>query len=135
MRILITGSRNWNDEEVIKEALKDAFTGYATTLVSGACPTGADAMCEKIAEEMGWTVERHPADWEKYKKKAGFIRNSFMVGLGADICYAFIRDGSRGASGTAELALRNHIPLVVYRKDGDGKVQQTYSLIPRRETK
>lgn len=115
MRILITGSRDWTDHAVIEEVLsyQDDFYGRMV-LVSGACPTGADMLCERYATLMGWTVERHPADWEKYGKKAGFTRNADMVNLGADLCAAFIKNNSLGATMCANLALQAHIPLLLY---------------------
>ena len=109
MRILVTGSRNWTDFSTIQNRLMEipgsAYpTTSDTTLVSGACPTGADAMAEQVAVHVGWIVERHPADWNKHGKKAGFLRNAEMVNLGADLCLAFILDGSKGATHTANLA-------------------------------
>lgn len=111
-RILITGSRTWTDETVVEEALADQFV-YARDLdliplvVSGACPSGADLLAERITTlYYGWDVERHPADWGLHGKRAGFIRNAEMVNLGADVCLAFIRDDSKGASHTADLAER-----------------------------
>lgn len=118
MRILVTGSRDWTDEACIEAAFR-SISNYPeyVTLVSGACPTGADAMAENIAAELGWNVETYPADWEQYGKRAGFIRNSHMVELGADLCLAFIKNESRGASMTADLARAAGIRLEVYTMD------------------
>lgn len=112
MRILITGSRDWTDEETIEKALDLYDNGRDTVLVSGSCPTGADQICEVEGVLRDWIVERHPADWKKYGKKAGFVRNSEMVSLGADICLAFIKNESKGASMTARLAEEAGIPTL-----------------------
>lgn len=104
-RILVTGSRDWDNALPIMDAIVNiAIPPEAWTLVSGACPTGADRIAEDFAEGLGLTVERHPADWNKHGKRAGFLRNAEMVKLGADICIAFIKDHSKGATMTASLA-------------------------------
>lgn len=107
-RILITGSRNWPNLQTIHTAIADVVGDIPAhqeiVLVSGACPRGADAIGEQWARQYGLTVERHPANWQLNGKRAGFIRNQLMVNLGADVCLAFIKDGSRGASHTAALA-------------------------------
>lgn len=106
MRILITGSRDWDEAGSIAGALDAEVTTHAgpVTLVSGACPSGADYIAEWIATEWGWTVERHPADWDTHGKRAGFLRNAEMVALGANVCLAFIKNKSKGATMTATLA-------------------------------
>ncbi len=113
-RVLITGSRGWIDRELIRRALAE-FWDPDTVLVSGACPRGADAQCEVCWAVWGGRIERHPADWSRYGRSAGFRRNTHMVDLGADVCLAFILDHSPGATHTAELARRRGIPTRIYR--------------------
>jgi SLOG family YspA-like protein len=122
IRILVTGSRTWVDRNWIADELIRAFyevlaakdiktwNRIDVTLVSGACPRGADRIAEELAEERGWTVERHPARWDEHGRRAGFLRNLEMVQAGADICLAFVRDGSRGATHCGQAAERAGIP-------------------------
>lgn len=103
MRILVTGSRDWDDWNKIEEVLFKRLDN-GVVLVSGNCPTGADHIAETLWELWGGEVERHSADWDKHGKRAGYVRNQEMVDLGADICIAFIKNNSKGASMTARLA-------------------------------
>lgn len=106
MRVLVTGSRDWLDTDAIDTAIQNAICNMwgPHTVVHGACPTGADAQADYWARYRGLTVERHPADWDIYGKAAGFRRNAEMVTAGADVCLAFIKGASRGATHTADLA-------------------------------
>jgi YspA, cpYpsA-related SLOG family len=138
MRVLITGSRDWNNPELIRRAfdwINEKMTGdpytldrdkaRGVTIVSGNCPSGADWMCERVAFDYGFTVERHPAQWRRYGRRAGLLRNEQMVARGADICFAFIKDMSKGATHCSEAARDAGIPTVVYRMTGD-RVDDSY---------
>lgn len=116
--VLITGSRDWNNLELIRKELNLIVESWGNeiTILSGHCPTGADKMCEDVAKDLGWNIELYPADWSQYGKSAGFIRNRQMVNHGADICLAFIKNGSRGASGTAKLAEESGIETKRFRE-------------------
>lgn len=123
-RVLITGSRTWTDRQAIFLALKTyqetvGLPSNQITLVSGHCPKGADMLAEISAKALGWNIERHPADWDTYGKRAGFIRNAEMVHSGIDICFAFIHNASKGATMTADLAQKNGIPVRRYTRTGD----------------
>jgi SLOG family YspA-like protein len=121
-RILITGSRAWDNGQFIWQAIASTAIEFVPptkpiVIVHGACPHGADSHASAWANlvrasgRRPVTEERHPADWEQHGKAAGFRRNAEMVNLGADICLAFIRNGSRGASHTAALAEQAGIPV------------------------
>lgn len=120
MKLLITGSRTWDDVDFIERTLHELrFTPEGkrrdVLLLSGGCPFGADVICEDYARDVcGWQIERFEADWERYGKKAGYIRNAHMVEQDPDLCLAFIRDGSPGASMTANLAEKHGIPTIRY---------------------
>ena len=112
--MLVTGSRAWSDVEAVKQELKFiAKREKEVTLVSGNCPTGADAIAEAIAVELGWTLELHPADWKTHGKRAGFVRNAEMVESGVNACLAFIVDGSAGATNTVTKAKIRKVPTRV----------------------
>jgi hypothetical protein len=117
-RLLITGSRTWSDEAGIEVWLKKVdFAHKEVTLVSGSCPRGADAICEKVARRLGWVVERHPANWKPdgvhVDYNQGFVRNKEMVDMGADACLAFMVPDSRGTANTVGHAIRAGIPTTL----------------------
>lgn len=125
-RILITGSRTWQDKDFIWSVLDLVAAELGdVTIVHGACPEGADAMAQgwvrhQLVSGGGVVVraERHPADWQHHGRAAGFRRNEEMVRLGADLCLAFLAEctkdgcpkpephGLHGASHCADLAER-----------------------------
>lgn len=115
MRVLITGSREWTYERTIRLALEISSHGHdpgEVTIVHGACPTGADAIADALAREMGFQLETHPADWSAHGKRAGFLRNAEMAELGADLCIAFPQGESKGTRMMMDLARKKGI--VVY---------------------
>jgi len=121
MRVIVTGSRTWDRPDVIRECLdiiaKETFAaGDSLTVVHG-CAMGADMFADDWAREkrQNWPVkpERHPADWAKNGRRAGFLRNQEMALLGADLCLAFIRDDSKGTAQMVKLAEEHEIPTKV----------------------
>lgn len=119
-RILITGSRGWLWPETIQLAIalwvkENVPRNEASTLVHGDCPHGADRMARDFARQVWWLEEEaHPAQWDTYGRRAGFVRNEEMVLAGADVCLAFILNGSKGAKMTADIAEKAGIPTIRY---------------------
>lgn len=129
MRIIVTGSRDWTDRDLIWHELNQRATSNAV-IVHGDCPTGADRMAKDwIKTQPDIIEEAHPADWKRYGRRAGPIRNREMVELNADICLAFIgpctsprcnlagEHFSHGASGCAQMAKDAKIEVISFVVD------------------
>lgn len=95
--IAITGSRDWTDEDAINEVIQMERVGPATLVVMhGDCPTGADAIAEKLCAKCGIHTLRVAARWLVFGKNAGPYRNNIMAALKPKRCYAFPLPHSRG---------------------------------------
>lgn len=118
MRILVTGSRDWTDKVTVAQAIREAWLvagrPYGVVVVHGGA-RGADYIAGVYAKRLGFSVEVHEADWS-FGKSAGYIRNKEMVNAGADICLAFIKNESKGATMCAELAEKAGIPTHIWRE-------------------
>ncbi|ONK10344.1 SLOG family protein [Streptomyces sp. MP131-18] len=118
MRILLTGSRDWPRPQTVSMALWSLYeeAGGPLLVVHGACPTGADSAASEWCRATRCGMEeKHPADWTRHGKKAGPARNQLMVDKGADVCLAFIKDNSKGASHCAERAMGAGIDTRIWR--------------------
>lgn len=109
MIVVVCGDRTWTDYNAIYFEL--AALPKGTTIVHGAC-RGADMIAGVAARDLGLPVKEFPADWEKYGRAAGPIRNREMLSLCPDLVLAFHDDlnPSRGTKNTVEEARRRGIP-------------------------
>ena len=93
----IVGSRIRSSEDdylkVKYKFLKEYQDG--DTICSGGCPKGADKFAERIAEKFKVPIKIFHADWYKYGKHAGLVRNT-LIAQNSDIliaCVALDRTG------------------------------------------
>lgn len=97
-RVVIAGCRDYNNyneaKEYIDYCLSEIRKENEIIIVSG-CASGADAIGERYAKEKGFKVEKHPANWNKYGKSAGPIRNKQMAEV-SDYVICFWDQKSRG---------------------------------------
>ena len=78
-RLLVTGSRDWSDVEVIATELQFVAKKYKNVVLVSGHAIGADRIAELIAVDLGWVVEIHEPDWTLHGKSAGFKRNTTML--------------------------------------------------------
>lgn len=115
MRVAVTGSRQWHDRPRIRAILKRLqreaeAAGEEFIVIHGACPDGADKIADEICQSElglvpGETLIREPAQWKRYGRAAGPVRNQKILNdHGPNIVYAF-RNGTR-SSGTDDMIKR-----------------------------
>jgi hypothetical protein len=79
MKVVIAGSRRITEDHY-KDLLR-AITNarFEITEVVSGCAIGVDRMGEKYARSQNIQVKTMPADWNRYHKAAGAIRNQKMA--------------------------------------------------------
>lgn len=114
MRIIIAGTRTFNDKGLLFRVM-DKLTAplMEVTVLSGAAK-GADALGEEWAHSWYWVVLRYHADWDKHGKAAGPIRNEQMA-ENADALVAFHDGSSPGTADMIERARKHKLRTKVIR--------------------
>lgn len=101
MKVIIAGSRTITEIRHLENAvakllvLSPNFILRITEVVSGTA-RGADQLGEAWALKQNIPIKKMPADWDRYKKAAGPIRNREMAKY-ADMAIVLWDGSSRGA--------------------------------------
>jgi len=103
MRLAIVGSRTFNDYEYLKSAIRKLVNVYEIQCIVSGGAKGADSLAERFAKENNIKTMIFPADWVKYGKKAGYIRNKDII-LNSDTVIAFWDGISKGTKISIDLA-------------------------------
>lgn len=106
MRVIIAGSRNIEDYARLEKVVKES--GYDITTVISGTAFGVDRMGERWAHEHKIPIERFPADWKKYGKQAGYLRNVQMAEV-ADALIALWDGESKGTRHMIDIATRKNL--------------------------
>ena len=116
-KVIIAGGRDFVDYNLLREKVNNILIEKRTThkivIVSG-CARGADTLGMRYASENIFDVDEYPADWDKYGKKAGYMRNVEMA-ENADALIAFWDGKSKGTKHMIDIATERNLPIRVIR--------------------
>ena len=121
MKIAIVGSREFCDKELVQNITYQLMQdGELTEFVSGGAK-GVDSWAENevgefnnnLSPEARIGVIVFKPDWDKYGKRAGFLRNIDIV-KNADMVIAFWDGKSRGTKHSIDLAVKQEKPTNIY---------------------
>lgn len=93
MKVVVTGSRDWADYDCIHERLEKLPKD--SVIIQGGC-RGADSLAYKAALHLGLGTHVMLADWNKFGRRAGPIRNRRMLAEHPDLVIAFCLNSSAG---------------------------------------
>ncbi len=119
MKVAVSGSRGFTDWSVV-EAVVDRLIQAGDHILVGDA-RGWDRMVAEYVtyrEDDVYDWDVYLAEWERYGKRAGHLRNEWMI-HDADALVAVFAPGPRspGTQNAIQHALRRGIPFVVY-EDG-----------------
>lgn len=114
VKAAIVGSRSFNDYEAMLRFLGEIThrEGFRIqTIISGGA-SGADALAERAAREFNKELVVFPADWKRYGRRAGIIRNEDII-KACEVCFAFWDGQSKGTANDIELCKRYGKPCYI----------------------
>ena len=125
-KIIIAGSRDFSNYKLLKTECNNFINQYQSAteylpyddieIISGNA-RGADKLGEQYAKEHNHKCDVMPANWNKYGKRAGYLRNADMAKK-AHALIAFWDGKSKGTKHMIELAKQNYLTIkVVLYKD------------------
>ncbi len=102
MIVLCCGDRNWTSWKVIQKRL--ALLPPGCVIVHGDA-RGADKMSGFVAKRLGFEVRKYPADWAKYGKAAGPIRNRLQFDTEQPSLVLAFHNDLASSKGTKDMVL------------------------------
>lgn len=115
-KVIIAGSREFDNYDMLKEKCDKILSrkvneGEEIVIVSGTA-RGADTLGEKYAEERGYKIERYPANWDKYGKKAGYLRNKKMAEV-SNACIVFLSSKAENKGSKMMISIATEEKLLI----------------------
>lgn len=107
---LFTGDRNWSDGYIVNLLMMGFMVmekrdREKLVIVHGDA-SGLDSLAKKYGNQEGLEVRDYPADWDRYGRRAGPIRNQEMLdGEYVKIGFAF-HDSIAESKGTKDMVRR-----------------------------
>jgi len=95
MKIAVVGSRSFSDFDKLEKFILSKVSLKDIELVISGGAIGADDLAERFAYKHNIPKQVFKPDWNKYGKRAGFLRNQLIV-KNADTVFAFWDGESRG---------------------------------------
>ena len=116
-RVIVAGGRDFKDEKYLKDSLDSLRTEYIDIEIVSGHANGADKLAEEYAKRLGLVLKVFPADWKKYGRAAGPIRNREMLSYiteGNPVVAAFWDGQSKGTKNMIDQARKEDVECRIF---------------------
>lgn len=110
MKVAIVGYRKFSNKKFVYKTLNDLDIEFSEIISGGAC--GVDFLAKQYAHEKKIPYVEYFAEWKKYGKKAGPIRNE-LIAERCELLIAFLHSKSVGTSHTISCAKKLKKEIIV----------------------
>lgn len=108
MRLAIVGSRTFTNYKLLESIVDKKNPGM---IISGGAD-GADSLANKYAKERGLPILIFYPNWNKFGKRAGYLRNEKIVSA-AESVIAFWDGKSRGTKSSIDITKSQNKPIEI----------------------
>lgn len=123
MKVIIAGSRDFDNYEFLKEKCNEVLEGVTDITVLCGLARGADLMGKMWAEKRGHKLEYFEPDWKGLGKQAGILRN-VQMGQQADMLICFWDGMSRGSKHMIDYMIKNKKAVKIFGFDKENPTQK-----------
>lgn len=119
MKLGVVGSRSFDSYTLLNKTIKELpLYSLITEIVSGGA-VGADRLGALFARDNDLKLTEYLPRWDKYSKKAGFIRNELII-KNSDIIIAFWDGTSKGTLSSINFAkeYKKELYIIRYKESG-----------------
>lgn len=111
MKAIICGGRTYSDLEYLETSLDHCLKWWKLSVIITGGAKGADTLANQWATKRGLRVCVLFADWDKYGKAAGMIRNKLMLEEKPDVVIAF--PGGTGTENMITISRQAGVPVFI----------------------
>lgn len=110
-KLIIAGSRDFNDYPLLAATMDRLYPVSPDAIISGTA-RGADKLGERYAKEHDIYLIQVPADWDRYGKRAGYLRNEEMADMATHVLLFW--DGeSKGTKHMRDISKKHNLVVDV----------------------
>ena len=114
MKVIVAGGRDFFPEFKHSQWLTEQLHELKATHIISGKARGADSFGEEIGRLLRLDIIEYPANWDRYGKKAGPLRNEEMAKV-ADACILF--PGGQGTKNMRDLAEAYDVPIIEWEDE------------------